>query len=142
MVNSRAKGARGEREAAAKLTEWTGIQWRRGISQSRHGGAEGADVEPESDHVVWSRLHVEVKRGKRIDVPAAMQQARRDASARTYEGRPLIPVVLYRADHKKWTVQIEVGALFELAGVAPELTALHFPMAPASMLAHYFFRNF
>lgn len=60
-MNSRAKGSRGELEAARVLTECTGVEWRR--TAQRWGKAK-ADLEPVQGD---SALHVEVKvRGHRL----------------------------------------------------------------------------
>ncbi len=104
--SQRDKGARGEREAAAHLTEHTGVEWRRGIAQSRRGGREAADVEIVEAKPRWSCLHIEVKRGVKVSVTRAMRQAVADA-----EARGLVPMVLWREDRKAWMVTMEVGAL-------------------------------
>ena len=103
---SRDKGARGERELAKVLGELTGLEWRRGVSQSRHGGAEGADVEC-VDVEAWNDWHIEVKRRKdRVDLHAAMVQACADA-----EGRDCSPVVIWRVDRQPWRVTVRAGDL-------------------------------
>lgn len=136
-MSSREKGARGEREAAKVLTKWTGVEWRRGIQQTRHGGAEGADVEPAEPHPYWSRLHIEVKRGARIDVTAAWRQASTDAAA-----RGLVPIVLFRQDYKKWLVCLDVRDAPKLLPdlEVPNLAALTSPIR-VEMLAADFFRS-
>lgn len=135
MTDSRAKGARGEREAAKVLTKWTGVEWRRGIQQTRHGGAEGADVEPAEPHPYWSRLHIEVKRGARIDVVAAWRQAARDA-----EKRGLVPIVLFRADYRKWLVCLDVRDAPRLVDglQAPNLGTLTTPLRVELLGADFF----
>ena len=103
---SRDKGARGERELAKVLAELTGCEWRRGVSQSRHGGAEGADVEC-VDIEAWNDWHIECKRRKdRVDLHAAMTQACADA-----EARDCSPVVVWRTDRQPWRVTVRAGDL-------------------------------
>lgn len=137
MVDSRAKGARGEREAAAKLTEWTGFPWRRGISQSRFGGSEGADVEPSEPDELWSRFHVEVKRGKRIALAKAWEQATRDA-----ESRALLPLVLYRADRQPWEVATSVNVFAELLDLEGQYIVIEAGTELVRMHAEDFFGVF
>lgn len=102
---SRDKGARGEREAAEKLTEVTGLPWRRSLVQTRMGGAEAPDVVCDE----LPGLHCEVKRGKRINLWAALEQAKRDADGKR------VPFVLARKDRGKWVVLVELDDLGWLA---------------------------
>ena len=120
---SKDKGARGEREAAAVLTELTGVEWRRGLSQSRFGGAETPDIEPVEPSRIWSDWHVEVKRNRdRVDIRRAMVQAVSDARC-----RDLAPVVVWRVDRRKWQATTRAGDLaiasawFAKVGRAPQL---------------------
>jgi Holliday junction resolvase len=99
---SRRKGAAGEREAAAALTEATGRTFTRGLGQARRGGAEVPDVVCES----VPRLHVEVKRGKRPSLWAAREQAMADCKA---SGRT--PIVLARRDRDRWVVLLDLDDL-------------------------------
>ncbi|MGA0313577.1 MAG: putative PDDEXK endonuclease [Ilumatobacteraceae bacterium] len=104
---SRNKGARGEREVARVLTEITGVEWRRGIAQTRRGGREAPDVEPVDPESRWNDWHLEVKRAKsRVDRFAAMVQACRDA-----EERDCSPVVVWRVDRQPWRVTVRAGDL-------------------------------
>lgn len=103
---SRSKGKRGEREAAHKMEEVTGLDWRRGLGQSRGGAAE---EEPDIVCDALPYLHVEVKRHKRPSIPAAMRQAIEDADARD------IPVAMTRADRDEWLVTVRADDLLQLA---------------------------
>lgn len=105
---SRAKGGRGEREAAAALGEVLGRPWRRAVGQSR-SGADAPDVEPDGWAVgsgpagtPW----VEVKRG-RSTITAAMRQAVAACGSR-------LPVVLTRQDHGEWLVTVRLADLARL----------------------------
>ena len=71
-MNSKAKGSAGERELCVWLTAH-GYPARRN-EQRYIGGKGNADVVAEG----LERFHFEVKRGERLNVPAAMQQAERD----------------------------------------------------------------
>ena len=64
-INSRAKGAKGERELANKLKEY-GYNCRRG---QQFNGLEGEDV------VGLDYIHIECKRVERLDLYAAIYQS-------------------------------------------------------------------
>ncbi len=103
---SRRKGKRGERLACAALQDATGLEWRRGLSQTRGGGAESPDVE--CDELEW---HVEVKYAARPNIRAALEQAERDAPPHR------IPVALVRyvdpahPSTADWILAIRLGSL-------------------------------
>lgn len=88
-MNSRAKGAGGERELAKKLREY-GYDCRRGVQYS---GANG-----DADVVGLPGIHIECKRVERLNLEDAMAQSRRDAR----EGE--IPVVMHRKTRSPWLV--------------------------------------
>ena len=92
----REKGKRGEREAAAKLTELLGVPVRR--SQQFKGIPEAADL-----HGVPG-LHIEVKRCERLSLYRAMEQAK-------CESGNDCPVVLHRRNGKRW---VFIGYLDDL----------------------------
>jgi hypothetical protein len=94
----REKGARGEREAAAKLASlFSGASAHRG--RQYHGGPESPDV--------WSNLplHCEVKRTESISVYKAMTQAVADCAA------DKIPVVLHRRNNHAWLAILRLDDL-------------------------------
>lgn len=93
MVNSRAKGARAEREIAKKLREEYGFAVRRG---QQFCGIEGEDI------VGLPRVHVEVKNVQRLNVREALKQSRRDAK------EDQIPVLMYKQDRQPWLVTQEL----------------------------------
>ena len=78
-MNSREKGKRGERQWRDELRA-NGYEARRG--QQFCGSAESPDVV--CDALAW--IHFEVKAVERLNIEEAMEQARRDASAKS-EGR-------------------------------------------------------
>lgn len=82
-MNSRDKGARGERELASRLRLLGFENARRGVQYS---GADGsADVEG------LGGIHIECKLRERLNIEQAYDQSRRDAARRGD-----IPVVMHR----------------------------------------------
>ena len=100
-INSRDKGARGEREFAQKLTEM-GFTARRGCQFSGS---------PDSPDVVGGigGTHVEVKRVERLNIDNAMDQAINDC------GDNLLPYVAHRKNGKKWLITLQLEDLLEFA---------------------------
>ena len=92
MVNSRTKGAAGERELARLLRE-KGYGCRRGVQY--HGGADSPDV------IGLPGIHIECKRVERLNIDKAMEQARRDTG-------DAMPAVFHRRNGKKWLVTMEL----------------------------------
>ena len=89
MTNSRAKGAKGERELARKLREY-GYDCRRG---QQYCGANG-----DADVVGLEGIHIECKRVERLNIEDAIAQAKRDAR----EGE--LPAVFHRKNNHEWLV--------------------------------------
>ena len=98
-MNSRAKGAGGERELAKKLREY-GYDCRRG---QQFSGANG-----DADVVGLPGIHIECKRVERLNLEDAMAQARRDAR----EGE--IPVVMHRKTRSPWMVTMTLEDWVEI----------------------------
>lgn len=97
-----AKGARGEREWAAVLSStFPHLDFARGV-QTRGGGSEAADV------FGLPGFHWEVKRVERLNVWAALAQARRDAA----EGE--IPVLAYRRNKEPWIIGIDAQHFLDI----------------------------
>ena len=88
-MNSRAKGAAGERELAKKLREY-GYECRRG---QQFCGANG-----DADVIGLPGIHIECKRVERLNIDDAMLQATRDRR----EGE--FPTVFHRKNNGKWMV--------------------------------------
>lgn len=84
--SARVKGASFERELAKYFTDNTKLTAKRGIGQTRFGGAEVSDVD-------IPIVHIEAKRQKRCRIKAAMAQAIEDANV---NGK--IPVAITRDD--------------------------------------------
>ena len=97
-INSRAKGAKGERELAKILKEY-GYNCRRG---QQYSGLEGEDI------VGLDYIHIECKRVERLDLYGAMYQSKRDAKGTK------IPAVFHRKNNKKWLVSMELDDWIKL----------------------------
>ena len=85
---ARNKGANFERKLANILAESTPLDARRGLAQTRGGGAEVSDVE-------IKYIHIEAKNHKRCNIKAALRQAINDSSA---NGK--IPVAITKDDRE------------------------------------------
>lgn len=94
-MNSKAKGSAGERELCMWLTAHSYPARRN--EQRYIGGKGNADVVAEG----LERFHFEVKRVERLNVPAAMQQAERDADGR-------IPAVVHRRNRAPWLITMHL----------------------------------
>ena len=98
-MNSRAKGASGERELAHELEKY-GFKTRRG--QQLCGANGDADV------VGVDGLHIECKRVERLNIHDAMKQALNDAR----EGEKA--VVMHRKNRTNWLVTMTLEDFMEL----------------------------
>jgi Holliday junction resolvase len=103
MVNSRAKGAAGERELSKVLSELLGTPFRRGV---QYCGANG-----DADVVGLPGVHIEVKRVQALNVSKAMQQAMSDSKGGD------LPIVAHRKNHEQWMVTCCLDDLIELSRV-------------------------
>ena len=89
-MNSRKKGADGERELARVLAEY-GYKARRG---QQYSGANG-----DADVVGLPDIHIECKRVERLNIDKALQQAVDDAYADSIaQGKRIRPAVFHRAN--------------------------------------------
>ena len=100
-VNSRNKGACGEREGAALLRAF-GFPAHRGRQYS--GGPESPDIVSPTLPIHW-----ELKRGKAFRPENALAQAERDSA-----DTDVIPVALCRYDRGQWFVSLRAGWFLEL----------------------------
>lgn len=91
-MNSRNKGATGERELAGKLREF-GFDCRRG--QQFCGSNGDADV------VGLPGIHIECKRVEKLNLYDAIAQAKRDRK------KGEIPTVFHRKNNCRWLVTME-----------------------------------
>ncbi len=100
MVNSKQKGARGERELANKLKLY-GYATRRG---QQYSGIEGDDV------VGLPNIHIECKRVQNLNILKAYEQSCRDAKDNE------IPTVFHRKDRSPWLVTVSLESFMMLYG--------------------------
>lgn len=101
MINSRRKGANGERAFRDYLRE-RGIEARRG--QQFSGSPDSPDVISSLSGVHW-----EVKRVERLEIHKAIEQAQRDAGDK-------LPVVAFKANRKDWLAILPMDKLMDLLG--------------------------
>lgn len=99
-MNSRRKGAVGEREIAKYLREHGFTDARRG--QQFKGGADSPDV------TGLTGFHIEVKRVERLDLNAAMEQSIRDC------GENETPIVVHRRNNDYWKVTMRLDDFMEV----------------------------
>lgn len=92
-MNSRAKGAKGERELAKKLREY-GYDCRRG---QQYCGANG-----DADVIGLPGIHIECKRVEKLNIDDAMIQAIRDRREGEY------PAVFHRKNNHEWLVTMRL----------------------------------
>ena len=91
-MNSRNKGAAGERELARKLTE-LGYPSRRG---QQYSGVNG-----DADVVGLPHIHIECKRVERLNLEDAMAQSISDAKQE-------FPTVFHRKNNHQWLVTMRL----------------------------------
>jgi len=105
-MNSRDKGKRGEREAAAAMVEHLGCEARRGVQFQ--GGQDSPDVR----HSIPG-VHVEVKRTETFNAYNAVEQAIRDGGGK-------VPVVLHKRNRGEWLAVVPLARLKELSRLIHE----------------------
>jgi Holliday junction resolvase len=98
-VNSRNKGAVGERELASKLSQY-GYECRRG---QQYCGANG-----DADVVGLPGVHIECKRVERLNLYDAVSQAKKDRREREK------PAVMHRKNNSEWLVTMPLTDWIEL----------------------------
>ena len=98
--SSQKKGAAGERELAALLREY-------GYPVERGGSLSFGEV---PDLVGLPGVHIECKRVERLNLPAAMAQAARDAE-RFQDGAP---AVFHRRNREPWLVTMQFTDWLEM----------------------------
>jgi Holliday junction resolvase len=103
MTDSRAKGARGERELALFLTD-AGFPAKRGVqfSQGKHG-LTGADVLCEA----LDFMHIECKRVEKLSLYEALSQALRDAGSK-------IATDWHKKNNHEWVVIIRAEDFLDI----------------------------
>ena len=107
---ARVKGFQFERDIAKIFTDTTGVEFKRGLGQTRGGGADVPDVVPE-DNALADRIHIECKRQKVCSIKGAMKQATDDVAKRieqTPETNPM-PIVITKDDRKDILVTMQLN---------------------------------
>lgn len=99
-INSRNKGAEGERELARYLSE-KGYPSRRG--QQFSGGKDSPDV------VSSLPFHIECKRVERLKIYEAIKQAIRDS-----QGSEKMPLVIHRKNREDWLAILKLDDFLTL----------------------------
>lgn len=99
MKNSRAKGARGERELS-NILKGHGYETRRG---QQYCGSNG-----DADVVGLPGIHIECKRVERLNIYDAIEQSKNDAK------EDEVPCVFHRKDRKQWLVTMEMDEWMKL----------------------------
>ena len=99
-VNSKRKGAAGERELAKKLNEY-------GFSTRRSVQYNGKADDGKADLVNLPGIHIECKRVERLNVSDAMAQAVNDAKGE-------MPTVFHRKNREGWLVTMRLDDWMEL----------------------------
>lgn len=99
-INSRDKGAVGERELAGEFNRLFGTSARRG---QQFSGLEGEDV------VGLDGIHVESKRVENLNIHKAMAQAVRDSKELK------VPAVFHRKNRTDWLVTVRLNDLIKFA---------------------------
>lgn len=94
-INSKRKGAQGERELAKVLREY-GFETRR-TQQYAGGTEESADI------VGLPYIHIECKRVEKLNLDEAMEQAYKDTNPTHGREFPM-PAVFHRKNGKAWKV--------------------------------------
>lgn len=103
MINSKAKGKRGELEFC-RLAKENGYAVRRTAQYCGNTG-EAADV------VGLNGLHCEIKRTERLDIRAAMAQSVRDSEV---EGRGNIPILAHKKNNTEWLITLRANDFFAI----------------------------
>lgn len=110
-INSRAKGAAGEREASYAIADTLGVEARRG--QQFSGSPDSPDIKTSI-----AGLHFEVKRVENLNVPKAMEQAVRDCGQDA-------PVLMHRRNKSPWLITVRLA---DLQAVSRIITDIPKPM--------------
>ena len=103
-INSRAKGAGGERELSRELSMLFGVEAYRG--RQFHGREDAPDVVMDIPGV-----HFECKRTESLSVYKALEQSEWDA------GKDQIPLVAHRRNHKRWLLCMFLDDVPELVNL-------------------------
>ncbi len=104
-INSKRKGAAGERELVKKLKEY-GYETRRG---QQYCGANG-----DADVVGLPGIHIECKRVQKLNIYDAIDQATRDSDKNAMPFGYDLPTVFHRKDNCEWLVTMSLDDWIQL----------------------------
>lgn len=105
MINSKAKGAKGERELSRLLKEY-GYDTRRG---QQYCGANG-----DADVIGLPGIYIECKRKEKLNIFEAIEQAVNDSGAKDMPFDYLLPTVFHRKNKCKWLVTMRFDDFSEM----------------------------
>ena len=109
-MNSRAKGKRGELEAAKALSEVLRVGVERTVQYN--GAAGDADLKIEA----LPMLHIEVKRRRNDITPDQAEQFLEQAEADARPGK--VPICIHRADDDRgWCITLRLARLFDFVSM-------------------------
>lgn len=114
-INSRQKGARGERELAKVLTEY-GYPARRG---QQFNGLEGDDVVC----LPLDKFHIECKLVEALNIQKAIEQSKKDADISQY------PVVMHKRNRTEWLCTLPLKDFLEILNTHPTFPKM--PLCPS-----------
>lgn len=103
MINSKRKGAAGEREFSNYCKN-------KGFNVRRTAQYNGKELESKADVIGIPGIHIEVKRVESLNIHKAMEQALRDCDKNNKE----IPIVAHRKNHTKWLITMTADDWFKL----------------------------
>lgn len=92
-INSREKGAKGERELAGVLREY-------GYTEAKRG-QQFCGINGNADVIGLPHIHIECKRVEKLNLYNAMEQAKKDTKGK-------LPAVFHRKNRSKWLVTMEL----------------------------------
>lgn len=102
MINSKKKGAAGEREFANYCKN-------KGFDVRRTAQYNGKELDSKADVIGIPGIHIEVKRCEQLNINKAIEQAIRDS-----EGHSEIPIVAHRKNNKPWLITMTADDWFKL----------------------------
>ena len=105
MINSKAKGAKGERELSRLLKEY-GYDTRRGV---QYCGANG-----DADVIGLPGIYIECKRKEKLNIYEAMEQAVNDSDANYLPFGYDLPAVFHRKNKCEWLVTMRYDDFMEI----------------------------
>ena len=106
-INSRRKGAEGERSLAKFLRESGYENARRSVQYcGANGDADIVEAIP--------GIHIECKRVERLNLDAALDQSVRDARAGE------VPVVVHRKNRQEWRITLKLDDFLKIYGKGGE----------------------